>query len=226
MSITESWFSSVCNCSSCSSCFSFSFRFSSSTDAGLRIIDIANPLDPYEAGSYPIPGYAFDVATGGNLAFVAAGNAGLRVIAVGDPGKPYEAGYYDTPGYASSVALDNNYALVADGDAGLRIIEFYGAGVEEGSTPPAARRGPGQTIVRDNLVLPGSPSASHYSLLDHTGRKVTELAPGNNDVRHLAPGVYFVLGSFATEVSLQQHGAQGKERSPNRDFVRRVVIQR
>jgi hypothetical protein len=29
-------------------------------------------------------------------------------------------------------------------------------------------------------------------LLDISGRKVMELAPGPNDIRHIAPGVYFV----------------------------------
>jgi len=31
------------------------------------------------------------------------------------------------------------------------------------------------------------------SLLDAAGRKVLDLKPGANDVRRLAPGVYFVL---------------------------------
>ncbi|MFO7675597.1 MAG: T9SS type A sorting domain-containing protein [bacterium] len=33
---------------------------------------------------------------------------------------------------------------------------------------------------------------SRAALLDASGRKVMELQPGDNDVRHLAPGVYFV----------------------------------
>ena len=33
------------------------------------------------------------------------------------------------------------------------------------------------------------------SLLDATGRKVLDLHPGANDVRALAPGVYFVRGT-------------------------------
>jgi hypothetical protein len=30
------------------------------------------------------------------------------------------------------------------------------------------------------------------ALIDATGRKAADLAPGANDVSHLAPGVYFV----------------------------------
>jgi hypothetical protein len=38
--------------------------------------------------------------------------------------------------------------------------------------------------------MPVSPDPSR--LLDATGRKVLDLLPGANDVRVLAPGVYFV----------------------------------
>jgi hypothetical protein len=36
-------------------------------------------------------------------------------------------------------------------------------------------------------------------LLNATGRKVTGLVPGPNDVRHLAPGVYFVRQASGVE---------------------------
>ncbi|MFO7639686.1 MAG: T9SS type A sorting domain-containing protein [bacterium] len=57
------------------------------------------------------------------------------------------------------------------------------------------------------------------TLLDASGRKVMDLTPGDNDVRHLAPGVYFVRTALW-------------ERSPDRVlfpqflFARKVVIQR
>jgi hypothetical protein len=43
-----------------------------------------------------------------------------------------------------------------------------------------------------NLTSPFSVLASDFVLLDASGRKVLDLAPGPNDVRHLSPGVYFV----------------------------------
>jgi YVTN family beta-propeller protein len=48
------------------------------------------------------------------------------------------------------------------------------------------------TVVREVLRLPASPSAIRTSLFDMTGRQVMALHPGANDVRHLAPGIYFV----------------------------------
>jgi len=48
------------------------------------------------------------------------------------------------------------------------------------------------TVVRNVLLLPECPSASTSSLLDISGREVMELRSGANDVRALAPGVYFL----------------------------------
>jgi hypothetical protein len=48
------------------------------------------------------------------------------------------------------------------------------------------------SVVRGVLRLPVSPFTIHTSLFDMTGRQVMVLRPGANDVRALAPGVYFV----------------------------------
>ncbi|MBN2464226.1 hypothetical protein JXD38_01185, partial [candidate division WOR-3 bacterium] len=83
---------------------------------------------------------------------------------------------------------------------------------------------PAPTIVRGVLFLPRDgaghdPSARHLgscpkpSLLDAAGRKVMDLVPGANDVRALAPGVYFVREGG---VSREQGGAG----------IRKVVITR
>jgi len=92
-----------------------------------------------------------------------------------------------------------------------------GGGIEE--TPSAELRmtNSGATIVRGVLFVPRDmtelPSNSDcgptLSLLDISGRKVLNLRPGANDVRALAPGVYFV----------REAQAQGQA-------VRKVVLQR
>jgi large repetitive protein len=48
------------------------------------------------------------------------------------------------------------------------------------------------TVVRGVLSLPPSLPTANSSLLSIDGRKVLDLKPGANDVRALAPGVYFV----------------------------------
>jgi hypothetical protein len=71
--------------------------------------------------------------------------------------------------------------------------------------PPAVAEGPGsvvaghrmaRSVVRNVLVLGSADSRQNTGyraeLLDAAGRKVVDLHPGENDVRALAPGVYFV----------------------------------
>jgi hypothetical protein len=49
------------------------------------------------------------------------------------------------------------------------------------------------TLLRGVLWMPKSATRhSSFALLDCVGRKVMDLLPGENDVRHLSPGVYFV----------------------------------
>jgi len=72
-------------------------------------------------------------------------------------------------------------------------------GVSESRKPQASSRKLGPSIVRSLLVLPqmgavpsGTVPTFGPSLLDAAGRQVLDLRPGANDVRALAPGVYFV----------------------------------
>jgi DNA-binding beta-propeller fold protein YncE len=66
------------------------------------------------------------------------------------------------------------------------------------------------TLMRRTLALPGKQPAT---LLDVTGRKVTDLEPGPNNIRQLAPGVYFVSRPETED------GGPGTA-------VRKVVVQR
>jgi hypothetical protein len=84
----------------------------------------------------------------------------------------------------------------------ISVIRDFGGGMEE--TPNAEVRAPnrGATIIRGSLSLPRMPIDQFpVTLLDISGRKLMDLHPGANDVRHLAPGVYFVREpSAATKV--------------------------
>jgi hypothetical protein len=66
----------------------------------LRVIDISNPTNPVEIGSYDTPGEAFGVYVSGNFAYVADRDSGLRVIDISNPKNPVEIGFYDTPSWA------------------------------------------------------------------------------------------------------------------------------
>jgi hypothetical protein len=67
--------------------------------------------------------------------------------------------------------------------------------IAEGPTEPGVSAQPSATVVRNVLALPEATSRKSQaasSLLDVSGRRVMVLKPGANDVRALAPGVYFV----------------------------------
>jgi hypothetical protein len=105
---------------------------------------------------------------------------------------------------------DNNVrypVAVSDGDGGSIIAwkddrGIYaqrvadGAGVAETMNDECRAMSIAQTVVRGVLFLPEeatSPKLQVAScLLDISGRSVLDLQPGANDVRALAPGVYFV----------------------------------
>ncbi|MEO0078687.1 MAG: hypothetical protein ABIK86_06800, partial [candidate division WOR-3 bacterium] len=70
--------------------------------------------------------------------------------------------------------------------------EYVGTGMEE--TTQLESRMTNATIVRGKLNLQSAVCnlKSKMALLDATGRSVLDLLPGPNDLRQLAPGVYFV----------------------------------
>jgi hypothetical protein len=84
------------------------------------------------------------------------------------------------------------YLWTLFGDPALRIRYLPLTGVEEKVRSEVRRVKERQTIVRRVLFLPVRPFTLHSSLVDLSGRRVALLGPGSNDVRHLAPGVYFV----------------------------------
>ena len=73
--------------------------------AGLRVVDVAEPLAPTEVGFLVNPGACRDVVFLDGLAYVADYYAGLRIFDASDPTSPTEIGTYDSPGYAVDVTV-------------------------------------------------------------------------------------------------------------------------
>jgi YVTN family beta-propeller protein len=76
----------------------------------------------------------------------------------------------------------------------ISVLRDSAGGIQEGVVTRLAGSKPVPTIVRGVLFQPEAPSRKPRaaSLLDISGRKVMDLLPGANDVRGLAPGVYFI----------------------------------
>jgi aminopeptidase N len=75
-------------------------------------------------------------------------------------------------------------------------------GVDEHAMPCAPPVVSGATIVRDILLFMPVSTLKHQTpnwLADAAGRKVMELEVGANEVRHLAPGVYFICQASGIE---------------------------
>jgi hypothetical protein len=191
------------------------YAYVADADSGLQIISIVDPAHPSLVGSCSTPHAALSVAVAGNCAYVAASGAGLRLISISDPSRPAEVGHYATSyGLALGVAAADGYVFVTERTNGMGVYQFFGVGIDDAALAarPAA---PMPTVVRGVLFLPEAtghkPQAA--GLLDISGRRVLDLLPGANDVRSLAPGVYFVR-------------EDPQASSPKPQAVRKVVVTR
>jgi hypothetical protein len=97
--------------------------YAAAGEAGLRVIDIADPTTPLEVGSFDTPGHANGVHVDGIYAYVADGEAGLQLIDISNPAAPMMMATVDTDGEPSGVFVVGNYAYVAAGEGGLRVVD-------------------------------------------------------------------------------------------------------
>jgi YVTN family beta-propeller protein len=106
----------------------------------------------------------------------------------------------------------------------ISVIRTTPPGIEESFGLKLPKPSPLATVVRGVLFLPevASSISRTASLLDVSGRKVLSLRPGANDVRALAPGVYFVREQSV--VSSQHSGTENGVRCTV--HVRKVVVTR
>ncbi|MHB1035357.1 MAG: Ig-like domain-containing protein [Pirellulales bacterium] len=91
-------------------------------DAGLVIIDVANPAVPVRLGGYDTSGCAYGVVVVGTLAYVADYNGGLVIIDVANPAAPVWVGGYKANGFVREVAIVGSVAYLAD-TWGLEVID-------------------------------------------------------------------------------------------------------
>ncbi|UCG42827.1 MAG: hypothetical protein JSU73_13365 [candidate division WOR-3 bacterium] len=111
---------------------------------------------------------------------------------------------YDHPGSresASLIALGPDRSVFVGGGTQVEghgwdcmTLKYAPVGGVVGATPQVGRYRPRPTIVRGLLMYQPTANSSQLTagLVDITGRRVMELQPGVNDIRHVAPGVYFV----------------------------------
>jgi len=99
---------------------------------GVRILDVTDPAQPIENGSFHTPGSAYKTVVRDGVAYVADGATALSIYDVSEPSSVHQVGSYDTPspkpnspaaGSGNDVALQDHFAFLAQGWRGLRILD-------------------------------------------------------------------------------------------------------
>ena len=93
-------------------------------DAGLQVLDVANPAEPRRLGWVKTVGATLGVVVNGSLAYVAVDDAGLQIIDVSNPEKPAPVASIKLPGRAKCVRVVGNIAYIAANEAGLHMVDI------------------------------------------------------------------------------------------------------
>ena len=89
----------------------------------MRILNVADPTNPFEVGSYHGTPTVVAVALDGDRAYLSCSNAGLRVLDISDPTLPREIGQDLSLVGRYGLAVRGNYLFAAD-IAGLRVYDI------------------------------------------------------------------------------------------------------
>ena len=80
-------------------------------------------FDPVALSAIDIPGYANNVDTQGDYAYIAAGSAGLVIVDVADRENPAIVGQLDMDGIAIDIKVVGSTVYMANGEAGVAIVD-------------------------------------------------------------------------------------------------------
>jgi len=98
-----------------------SFAYIAAAQAGLSIIDVAEPSNPRAVGWHRTDGNAYGIAVGGGKAYVGTLSRGLFVLDISNPTDPFEFGKLTTAGSAGQVSITDCRVYIADGGTGVAV---------------------------------------------------------------------------------------------------------
>lgn len=99
------------------------YAYLSTYDSNVRIIDVSNPSNPVETGTYLASGRPKGIHVEGDTAYVAYDTSGLKVLDVSDKWNPTEIGSFSTVGSFRDVVVQDDLAYIADLYSGLLILD-------------------------------------------------------------------------------------------------------
>jgi hypothetical protein len=111
------------------------------------------------------------------------------------------------PYWTPRLVYSEPYLYACSAEGGVSVLETVPPGIAEPRQVEGRQARKGASVARGVLNLEvGSRQNTAYraELLDVSGRKVLALHPGANDVRALAPGVYFVREAQAQAQSVRK----------------------
>lgn len=91
--------------------------------SGLKILDISNPAQPVQTGSF-ITGAVESIVVVGNYAYIPDPINGLQIIDITNPAQPTLKGTYKPTEEISNLTVVGNYAYLANGESGLTILDI------------------------------------------------------------------------------------------------------
>jgi hypothetical protein len=156
-------------------------------------VSVARPAQPYVLDTVGIAGWKSAVVVGGAQLF--AGGAELYRIDKRDPRDLRIVGQWTPPHEFRRLLWTPTYIYAPCYEAGVCVLETTHVAIAETKQTEGDQARKGASVVRGVLFMPearGEKQEARGELRDISGRKVAELHPGANDVRSLAPGVYFV----------------------------------
>ncbi len=159
-------------------------------EAGLKIIDISDPVNPILKGSIDIDN-AYKVTVTGNYAYVADESIGLKIIDISNPENPILKGFIGTDYYAEDITVSGNYAYIADGGDGLKIID-----ISDPENP--ILKGSISTYFAQSVTVSGNYA---YVAEDDGGLKIINISDPNNPI---------LKGFIGTDYSAQSVTVSGK----------------
>jgi hypothetical protein len=116
------------------------YAYVADASAGVRVIDISTPSNPFKVGTFLTTGFNSGVAVAGNLLYAGNSGAGVQSVDITDPSNPSEISSFQTPGEVVGVTLFGTQLFTGQGSEGIQVLEVSD---------------PANLIATDKLETPG-----------------------------------------------------------------------